>query len=71
MLWGNGLLMACCGFYLLWWILALKPAGAIKGMRSVWLLIPAVVFDWQQYISSCAAIQAPNRRGHSFRGYLS
>ncbi len=43
MLWGNGLLVACRGFYLLRWILAFKPAGAIKGIRSGWLLIPAVV----------------------------
>jgi len=44
MLWGNGLLVVCCGFYLLWWILAFKPAGAIKGVRSGWLLVPAFVF---------------------------
>ncbi len=44
MLWGNGLLVVCCGFYLLWWILAFKPAGAIKGIRSGWLLVPAFVF---------------------------
>lgn len=44
MLWGNGLLAICCGFYLLWWILAFKPSGAIKGMRSGWLLIPAFAF---------------------------
>ncbi len=43
-LWGNGLLVVCCGFYLLWWILAFKPAGAIKGMKSGWLLLPASVF---------------------------
>ncbi len=44
MLWGNGLLAVCCGFYLLWWILAFKPAGAVKGMRSGWLLLPAFAF---------------------------
>ncbi len=43
MLIGNLLLIACCVCYLLWWILAFKPEGAIKGMRSGWLLIPAFV----------------------------
>ncbi len=44
MLIGNLLLIACCVCYLLWWILAFKPEGAIKGMRSGWLLVPAFVF---------------------------
>ncbi len=38
---GNILLVGCCVFYLLWWVLAFKPAGAVKGMKSGWLLIPA------------------------------
>lgn len=38
---GNILLLCCCGFYLLWWVLAFRPAGAVRGMRSGWLLIPA------------------------------
>lgn len=41
MFWGDVLLVGCCVFYLLWWILAFRPAGAVKGMRSGWLLIPA------------------------------
>ncbi len=41
MLWGDVLLVGCCVFYLLWWALAFKPAGAVKGMKSGWLLIPA------------------------------
>jgi hypothetical protein len=41
--WGNILLIICCVFYLTWWILAFKPNGAIKGMKTGWLLIPAVV----------------------------
>ncbi len=41
---GNILLIACCAFYLLWWILAFKPQGAIKGFRSGWLLLPALAF---------------------------
>ncbi len=44
MLLGNILLIGCCIFYLLWWILAFKPTGAVKGMKSGWLLIPAFLF---------------------------
>ena len=47
--WGNILLVGCCVFYLLWWALAFKPTGAVKGMRSGWLLIPAFLFG-------CAAV---------------
>ncbi len=43
MFWGDILLMGCCIFYLLWWVLAFKPTGAIKGLRSGWLLIPAFI----------------------------
>lgn len=38
----NILLIICCAFYMAWWLLAFKPAGAIKGMKTGWLLIPAV-----------------------------
>ncbi len=41
MLIGNLLLVGCCVFYLAWWIIAFKPTGAIKGMKSGWLLIGA------------------------------
>lgn len=35
------MLVACCAFYLLWWVLAFKPKGAVTGWKSGWLLIPA------------------------------
>jgi len=41
--WGNLLLIVCCAFYLAWWLLAFKPTGAVKGMKTGWLLIPAFV----------------------------
>ncbi len=41
---GNILLIICCLFYLAWWLLAFKPTGAVKGMKSGWLLLPALVF---------------------------
>lgn len=34
---------ACCVFYLAWWIIAFRPTGAVKGMSSGWLLLPAAV----------------------------
>lgn len=39
---GDLLLVGCCVFYLLWWILAFKPTNPIGGMKSGWLLIPAI-----------------------------
>lgn len=39
--WSNILLIICCAFYLAWWLLAFKPNGAINGMKTGWLLIPA------------------------------
>lgn len=38
---GNFLLILCCAFYLAWWLLAFKPTGAIHGMKTGCLLIPA------------------------------
>lgn len=43
MFWGNVLLVVCCAFYLAWWLLAFKPMGAVRGMASGWLLLPASV----------------------------
>ncbi|SDT34741.1 hypothetical protein [Microlunatus soli] len=39
----NVAVIVCCGCYLLWWILAFKPVNPVPGLRSGWLLIPAVV----------------------------
>ena len=38
---GNILFVICCVFYLMWWLLAFKPSGAITGIKTGWLLIPA------------------------------
>jgi len=40
---GNILFIVCCSFYLAWWSLAFKPSGAIKGVKTGWLLIPAFI----------------------------
>ncbi len=40
---GNVLMLGCCFFYLLWWILAFHPTSPVTGMASGWLLIPAVI----------------------------
>lgn len=44
MLTGNLLLAACCEFYLAWWLIAFEPTGAVKGIKSGWLLFPALLF---------------------------
>ena len=38
---GNLLFIVCCAFYLAWWLLAFRPAGAVGGMKTGWLLLPA------------------------------
>ena len=40
---GNLFFIVCCVFYLAWWLLAFKPSGAITGMKTGWLLIPASI----------------------------
>ena len=40
---GNVLFIACCGFYLAWWLMAFRINNPIKGITSGWLLIPAVI----------------------------
>ncbi len=44
--WGNVLVAGCGVFYLLWWVLAFRPVGAITGMKSGWLLIPAFILGF-------------------------
>jgi len=39
---GNIWIIVCCVFYLMWWLLAFKPEGAVTGMRTDWLLLPAL-----------------------------
>lgn len=41
--WSNILFIICCAFYLAWWLLAFKPTGATKGIKTGWLLIPAFI----------------------------
>ena len=55
---GNVLLILCCIFYLAWWIVAFRPSGAVKGMRSGWLLIPAAVFGIAAVVVISGAISA-------------
>lgn len=58
---GNILLVLCCVFYLAWWLIAFKPVGAIKGIRSGWLLIPAAVFGAAAVLMICKGIsETPN-----------
>ena len=40
---GNLFFIFCCAFYLAWWLLAFKPSGAVTGMKTGWILIPACI----------------------------
>lgn len=55
---GNLLLIVCCAFYLAWWILAFKPTGAVRGMKTGWLLIPAFVSGLAAIIFTVNGIQS-------------
>ena len=55
---GNTFLILCCIFYLAWWIIAFRPEGAVKGMKSGWLLIPAALFGVAAVFTIAGAISA-------------
>jgi hypothetical protein len=54
--WGNILMAVCCVFYLSWWVLAFKPNAPIRGMKSGWLLIPAVIAGIAAVISAIQGV---------------
>ncbi len=62
----NVLLIVCCAFYLAWWILAFKPAGAVKGMKTGWLLIPAFAAGLISIVLAVKGIQAASIRATLF-----
>jgi len=39
---GNVWIIVCCVFYLMWWLVAFRPEGAGTGMKTDWLLLPAL-----------------------------
>lgn len=55
---GNLLLIVCCAFYLVWWILAFKPVGAVRGMKTGWLLIPAFASGLAAIILAVNGVQS-------------
>lgn len=58
----NILLIICCAFYFAWWLLAFKPDGAIKGMETGWLLIPAFISGLISIILTVKGIQSASIR---------
>lgn len=64
---GNIFLIICCVFYLLWWMIAFKPEGAIKGMKSGWLLLPAIVFGVMSIVFLIGAFGLPEGSVPLFR----
>ncbi len=68
MFWGDILLAGCCAFYLLWWILAFKPADPVKGMKSGWLLIPAFILGLAAGIMIIRGANSAELSGSFFSG---
>ncbi len=64
--WGNLLLIVCCAFYLAWWLLAFKPAGAVKGMKTGWLLIPATAAGAASVLLAVQGIRSAPARASLF-----
>lgn len=62
----NILLIICCAFYLAWWVLAFKPVGAVKGMKTGWLLIPAFAAGLASIILAVKGIQSASARATLF-----
>ena len=63
---GNMLFIACCAFYLAWWLLAFKPSGAVTGMKTGWLLLPAVVFGIIGVVIVMRGLSAKTQTAHLF-----
>lgn len=63
---GNVLLIFCCALYLAWWTLAFKPTGAMKGMRSGWLLLPAIIFGVAAILQIVRGSSAADRQSVLF-----
>lgn len=40
---GNILLIICCAFYLVWWLLVFRPNGNAHNVKTGLLLIPAII----------------------------
>jgi hypothetical protein len=55
-LWGCVGMVGCCVFYLTWWVLAFKPRGAVSGLKSGWLLLPAVILGVMAVVFTVRAI---------------
>ena len=65
---GNVLFIVCCAFYLAWWLLAFRPSGAINGMKTGWLLIPASIAGLAGVILIVQTILAENPAKHLLPG---
>lgn len=67
-LWGNILLIICCAFYLVWWLLAFRPSGAVRDMRTGWLLIPALAAGMAAIIFTVRGIMSASVKVKLFPG---
>ncbi|MCL2492610.1 MAG: hypothetical protein FWF33_01030 [Clostridiales bacterium] len=53
---GNILLVVCCIFYLIWWLLAFRPVNPVSG--TGWLLLPAAIAGLASVICITRGISA-------------
>ena len=66
----NILLIVCCAFYLAWWLLAFRPAGAGRGMKTGWLLIPAFAAGIAAVVLAVQGIRSAPAEAALFPGGL-
>ena len=66
---GNVLFVVCCVFYLVWWLLAFKPVGAVTGMKSGWLLIPACLSGLAGVITALWGMLGKTQGSRLFGGW--
>ena len=67
---GNILIVGCCAFYLAWWLLAFKPTGAITGMKTGWLLLPACVLGLIGVFTALHGIRTITSTQQLFPGWI-
>ena len=67
---GNLLLAVCCAFYLAWWLLAFRPGGAVRGIRTGWLLLPALAAGIGAVVLALRGVRASPMARALFPGWL-
>jgi hypothetical protein len=66
---GNLLLIACCALYFVWWLLAFRPSGGIRGMKMGWLLLPTLALGIAAVVLTVLGISGVSMVRPVFSGY--